>query len=342
MPIELNNKVVIDDNRNLLNVVSASFTSNSYIKLTDGTTEQRPNLPENGMVRYNSEKKVFEGYSNTSWTLIGDSVDIIETPKNISPSVDQTGVSNTNIFLQASTYYHVYDKPKANAQWQISDTTSFNTTLVDQVVSGTAITYTTSVNIQGQHLHWRVRYQDSDGLWSKWSNSTRFYVTGAPLAPTTLGESYQGGYYAGVINIGNDVCYYVVLAPMATGSACCVWKTTNTVTGNTGSATNGYLNTYTALNNTTHPAGNFTATRTISGYSDWYLPSRNELPLMSRVESSLPAGEKSIVSSPCTTTYWGSTEISNYAYRITIPSCFPAVGSKIQSWGVRAVRRIPV
>lgn len=57
-----------------------------------------------------------------------------------------------------------------------------------------------------------------------------------------------------------------------------LWKTSNTTTGGTSTAIGtGFENTYNHLNNAAHPAGQRAATRTHGGFSDWFLPSKDEL-----------------------------------------------------------------
>jgi hypothetical protein len=289
------------------------------------------------MIRYNTDEDTFEGYVDGAWGPIGGDVEIVLTPTNVDPANAATGVTFTNPVLEGSPYYSLYGKPKANGQWQISNTSNFSTTVVDQVVSGTAVTYTTSVTLPEVVKHyWRVRYQDSDGVFSNYSTPTEFTTILNP--PTTLGQSYQGGYYTGVIDIGGGVCYYLIVAPNATGCACCAWKTTRTATSGTGSCVNGYTNTRSPMENATHPAGNWTATRTISGYSDWYLPARDELNIMYTNKGSMPAGESFAADN-----YWSSTEISAYY------ACgqFFSTGNggcnlKTSNFRVRAVRRSPI
>lgn len=128
---------------------------------------------------------------------------------------------------------------------------------------------------------------------------------GKSSGPGALGSVYQGGYYTGVVDIGGGVCYYMILSPNATGCACCQWKTTNTGTAATCSTTNGYLNTRPAMENATHPAGNWTATRSINGYSDWYLPAISETGTMFTNRGSMPAGQGFAAGF-----YWSSTENS--------------------------------
>jgi hypothetical protein len=130
---------------------------------------------------------------------------------------------------------------------------------------------------------------------------------GKSSAPTTLGQVFEGGYYTGVVDIGGGVCYYMLVSPNATGcAAACQWKTTRTITASTCSTTNGYLNTFGAMQNATHPAGNWTATRSINGYSDWYLPALSETGTMYTNKGSMPAGEGFPTSG-----YWSSTELNS-------------------------------
>lgn len=103
-----------------------------------------------------------------------------------------------------------------------------------------------------------------------------------PLQPSgalVIGQSYQGGYYAGQISTaGNGVAdYNIVVAPVASGeSSAKLWKTTNTSTTGTDSVIDGPTNSAN-MNNASHPAAEFCEGLTIGGYSDWYSPAKNEL-----------------------------------------------------------------
>lgn len=177
---------------------------------------------------------------------------------------------------------------------------------------------------------------------------SNFY--GKSNVPTTFGQFCYGGYYTGTIS--SPANYFLIVAPNATGCACCqwMWPTTH-LTGNCSNPTcnnnNGYWNTYTYLNTQFYPAGNWTATRSIGGFSDWYLPAKNELNVLYTNKGSMPAGE-------CYAEmyYWSSTEYSfNTAYvQImggpgssatwrkggTDPYSYAPIGK----YGVRAVRRV--
>jgi len=70
MAIKIAGTTVIDDNRNLVNTQSATFTGSGAIKLPSGTTAEQPATPTEGMLRYNSETSQFEGYTSGVWGAI--------------------------------------------------------------------------------------------------------------------------------------------------------------------------------------------------------------------------------------------------------------------------------
>jgi hypothetical protein len=88
MAIKISSGIVIDDTRNISNVNSASFSSNSHIKLPVGTTAQRPSGTP-GDLRLNTDTNTFEGYSN-EWGSIGGgsslTVQIISVNTNAVPA----------------------------------------------------------------------------------------------------------------------------------------------------------------------------------------------------------------------------------------------------------------
>ena len=164
--------------------------------------------------------------------------------------------------------------------------------------------------------------------------------------PDTLGESYRGGFYIGTICAANT-CYYLIVAPNATGCAFCQWKTTRTTTAGTTSNTDGFANTYGPMDNAEHPAGNWTATRTINGFGDWYLPAKDELNQLyvndgGRTNTTLPAGEGFASDG-----YWSSTEFTIFgptglAFYQDFFDGYQFDARKTDSYSVRAVRREPI
>jgi hypothetical protein len=99
------------------------------------------------------------------------------------------------------------------------------------------------------------------------------------FGPPDIGAAYEGGFFAGQISTaGNGVAdYNLVVAPKSSGQASSLqWKTTTTSTAGTSSVIDGPTNSAN-MNNATHPAAQFCEGLTIGGFSDWYMPAKNEL-----------------------------------------------------------------
>lgn len=107
----------------------------------------------------------------------------------------------------------------------------------------------------------------------------------SPPPEPTPGQAYGGGYYVGKIVIGGKT-YALVASPKSKGESptTLTWKTTSNATTGTGSLNDGWSNTQTmiAAGATLHPAANYCRNLNIDGYTDWYLPSVNELEILYR------------------------------------------------------------
>jgi hypothetical protein len=103
---------------------------------------------------------------------------------------------------------------------------------------------------------------------------------GYEIQPLIAGQPFGGGYYAGQIAIdgGGVPTHYLVVADKALGQTTGIaWGPTATATGVT-SVIDGPGNSaaLAALGNG-YEAANFCLALDINGYTDWYLPSMNEL-----------------------------------------------------------------
>jgi hypothetical protein len=104
------------------------------------------------------------------------------------------------------------------------------------------------------------------------------------LGPS-IGDAYGGGFYAGQISTsGNGVATHnLVISPRASGTAfnrrylnfnIAVVNTNSVIDGPTNSAA------VVALYGTNAQAAYFCETLTVGGFSDWYLPAKNELEVL--------------------------------------------------------------
>jgi hypothetical protein len=132
------------------------------------------------------------------------------------------------------------------------------TITVSGLTASTAYTFTVkATNAVGQ------------GAASAASNS----ITTLPVAPA-IGSSLGGGYYSGRINQSGTI-YNLITAPKASGQSSLAWKI-NTTGGDPTSLIDGPANSA-FMNSATYPAAQFCEGLTIGGFSDWYMPARNEL-----------------------------------------------------------------
>lgn len=109
--------------------------------------------------------------------------------------------------------------------------------------------------------------------------STRRGAPEPPL-PSELGEPFGGGFYAGDIEIEGQ-WYKLIVADISadiTGENS-RWKTTRTSTPNTGHLSDGVANTNAMIAEgiELHPAANHCVSYDGGGYTDWYMPAKDEL-----------------------------------------------------------------
>jgi hypothetical protein len=101
------------------------------------------------------------------------------------------------------------------------------------------------------------------------------------LVLPNIGDSFEGGFYAGLISHTADgvATHALIVAPEASGynnKATKQFKTSNTGSTSMTSLFDGATNTANNAN-TSHPAANYCAGLSIGGYSDWYLPALYEM-----------------------------------------------------------------
>jgi hypothetical protein len=90
-----------------------------------------------------------------------------------------------------------------------------------------------------------------------------------------IGSALDGGFFAGQIDQSGTI-YNLIVGPVASAQSTLQWKTANTSTAGTTSVIDGPANS-SAMNNASHPAAQFCEGLTIGGFSDWYMPAKNEL-----------------------------------------------------------------
>lgn len=198
-----------------------------------------------------------------------------------------------------------------------------------------------------------------------------------PSGPQVIGEPFGGGYYAGQISTtANSVpTHYLIVAPKSSGENSSIrWKTSTTSTSGTSSVIDGPTNSAN-MNDANHPAAQFCEGLSIGGFTDWYMPAKNELevcyynlkPTTDANNTGAGANTNAVPSRPSNYTsgtpgrtsatdfilgnsqafasadYWASTEnSSSNGWFQAFYSGFQGGQSKTFYQYVRAIRRIPV
>ena len=202
-------------------------------------------------------------------------------------------------------------------------------------------------------------------------------------APSVIGQAFGGGYYAGQIGVSGVATPYLIVGPVASAQAGTTlkYKNVNTATAGADSVIDGPQNTADIVadgNATVYPAGHFCNDLVIGGFSDWYLPAKNELEICyynlkpttasnttsfginanavperaSNYTTGNPAQTTAAIFVTSTgaeaflaTNYWSSTEFSATAasYKTFVNGYqYNGNNSKTNAYRVRAIRRVAI
>jgi hypothetical protein len=98
--------------------------------------------------------------------------------------------------------------------------------------------------------------------------------------PSVPGTPFHGGFYAGRIRIG-EALFALIVAPKAEGEANLKWHPKYPDVAGAKSRNDGLANTI-AMSEAGSPLGKWAQALAIAGFTDWYVPSRDELELLYR------------------------------------------------------------
>ena len=115
------------------------------------------------------------------------------------------------------------------------------------------------------------------------SGASALSAASGTVTVLVIGSAYGGGFFAGQISTtANSVATHnIVVGPVASAqSTLGQWKNADTATSGADSDIDGPQNTADIVadgNSTVYPAGHFCNDLVIGGFSDWYMPAKNEL-----------------------------------------------------------------
>lgn len=101
-----------------------------------------------------------------------------------------------------------------------------------------------------------------------------------PLFVPVVGSAFGGGFFAGQIGVSGVATHNLVIGPIASAQTTLQWKNANTATTGADSVIDGPQNTADIVadgNSTVYPAAHFCNDLVTGGFSDWYMPAKNEL-----------------------------------------------------------------
>jgi hypothetical protein len=96
----------------------------------------------------------------------------------------------------------------------------------------------------------------------------------------TIGQAYEGGFFAGQIGESGVATHNLVIGPVSGAQNTLMWKNVETATPGADSVIDGPQNTADMVangNSTVFPCAHFCNDLVVGGFSDWYMPARNEL-----------------------------------------------------------------
>lgn len=161
-----------------------------------------------------------------------------------------------------------------------------------------------------------------------------------PASAPSIGDAYGGGYYIGDITVptGADAGTYAVIISDDAGEVVSTqqWKTASTTTTGTTSLVNGAANTLAMLSAGSHPAATSCDSYAGGGFTDWYLPSKDEFNLVWTNRAALTAITMQAA------LYWTSSESGAATAWSQVPTTGSQFGaqSKTASYKVRPARRV--
>jgi hypothetical protein len=166
--------------------------------------------------------------------------------------------------------------------------------------------------------------------------SSKGFGSAGSRGPTTIGEFWQGGYYAGQISFGGNT-YYLLVAPLATGGSQKQFGTSNFVSSLGLSTYDGATNTA-ELDSASYPAAQWASALTINGYSDWYLPALYELEICYyNLKPTASSNNTSVGSNPYAVPARGSNYTTGSPARTSV-AAFQSGGSEAFATAINAGR----
>lgn len=226
-----------------------------------------------------------------------------KTNKIILPQLSTTALTNINVPLERATSGGtiindggglIYSR---GVCWNTTGnpTTVLNTKTIDG--AGTGSFSSTIIGINGGATYYIRAYANNDAG-TAYGNEITLSL------PITIGQEYQSGIVFYIDGTG----LHGLVAEVYPGSLAYVWYNGNYILTNASSLTDGSLNTTTIINAQGSTPGFFYAAKEcryfgLGGYTDWFLPSKDQLNKLYLQKAAVPGLENNV--------FWSSTELDS-------------------------------
>ncbi|MCM8766744.1 MAG: fibronectin type III domain-containing protein [Candidatus Omnitrophica bacterium] len=155
-------------------------------------------------VRYSDEYGAWSEWSEeVSFTTMAKPQNPPRKPENLYPVNGATNVDLTPL-LTATGFYDPDGDTMQNSQWRLWENNgSPDNPYWQNLNAGRVVSIRVDRQLEeGKTYYWQVRYQDSDGLWSEWSEPT--YFTTKTITPPPPPPTEGGGCFIASVCFGEN------------------------------------------------------------------------------------------------------------------------------------------
>ena len=185
---------------------SAHAVGSSLTSIIISTCNLNPNTAYYWRVRYQDNHGAWSEWSEeSSFTTQSAPEDIPpvstenhppDRPTCVLPENGAKSISTTPMLESSAFHDPDVGDWQAASQWQMATTSgNYEDPLVDKLESLNSIAFQIRTLGPGTTYHWRVRYQDSHGAWSQWSEESSFTTEAQEAAGDTNGINAASWLY---------------------------------------------------------------------------------------------------------------------------------------------------